>query len=412
MYDLFVEGVVQQFWMCECILPGEHVKFLENGVVPVPVEPSWLPYLGHPLNLVWNANGYLNRLRSKHSGGIFSLNLLGTRHHILHTPGLTHTFFAQDEKANVNDVAEHIGVVMFGFPKDEGKKFQEAAGELHALGKYLVNEEFSGVMVERTTRRAEENLAHFVTGYEDLAEQKPRERRSRVKKTTNNQGHAVVEAGLFTLQWKGEGMEWILTHLAHNVEWQRRVREEVEAVANKYCHDTELPLADRPSKVPFDAWDNEFPMIYLCLKETMRLGMPGTAFRKNISNQSILIPGTEQVIPPDTYVAMHVFDTRLNADFYDEPMKWDRARYQPDRAEDKRPIYSRMGWGHGRHPCLGVRFARLEINMIIAFWFGYFAEFEHLDAAGNKASKAPASNNNQVGTHRPPSKVYLKCSPF
>ncbi|KAF7188521.1 hypothetical protein HII31_10183 [Pseudocercospora fuligena] len=166
-------------------------QLLEKGVVPVPVEPSWLPYLGHPLNLVWNANSYLNRLRSKYSGGIFSLNLLGTRHHILHTPGLTHTFFAQDEKANVNDVAEHIGIVVFGFPKDEGKKFQEAAGELHALGKYLVNEEFLGVMVERTTRRAEDYLADFVTGREDVAEQKPWERRSRVKKTTNSQGRAA-----------------------------------------------------------------------------------------------------------------------------------------------------------------------------------------------------------------------------
>ncbi|EME83524.1 uncharacterized protein MYCFIDRAFT_211364 [Pseudocercospora fijiensis CIRAD86] len=204
---------------------------------------------------------------------------------------------------------------------------------------------------------------------------------------------------------------WILTQLAHNIEWQRRVREEVVAVANEYCHDTELPLAERLSKVPFDAWDKEFPMIYLCLRETMRLGMPGTAFRKNISDQNILIPGTEEVIPPNTYVAMHVFDAHLNADVYDEPIKWDPSRYLPDRAEDKRQIYSWMGWGHGRHPCLGIRFARLEINMIIAFWFAYFEEFEHLDAAGNKASEAPAFNNDDVGTHLPQSKVYLKYNP-
>lgn len=59
------------------------------------------------------------------------------------------------------------------------------------------------------------------------------------------------------------------------------VREEVNSVADKYNSDTSLPLKERLMSVPLDAWDSEFPLVDLCLREVIRLQLSGTAFRKN-----------------------------------------------------------------------------------------------------------------------------------
>lgn len=60
-----------------------------------------------------------------------------------------------------------------------------------------------------------------------------------------------------------------------------RVRKEVNDVADKYHSDSSVPLKERLMSVPLEAWEFEFPMIDLCLRDVIRIQLSGTAFRKN-----------------------------------------------------------------------------------------------------------------------------------
>jgi sterol 14-demethylase len=160
-------------------------------------------------------------------------------------------------------------------------------------------------------------------------------------------------------------------------------------------------------QVPIEAWETEFPMIDTVLKESIRLQLPGTAFRKNISGRPIPLnkEGTE-VIPTDAYAAFAVRDIHRNPNIYTDPDKFDPERYSPNRAEDKNKQFAWIGWGVGRHPCLGMRFAKLENNIITAFWMAAFKDMQVVDASG-KPSGTPAVDRNLHAANKPTQKVYI-----
>ena len=161
-------------------------------------------------------------------------------------------------------------------------------------------------------------------------------------------------------------------------------------------------------QVPIEAWESEFPVLDICLKDSIRLQMSGAAFRQNISGRSIPLnaSGTE-VIPAEAYVAYCVGDTHYNADIYPDPDEWDPARYLPERAEDKKKPYGWLGWGVSRHPCLGMRFAKLENNIITALWLAYFEDVKLEDTRGNQ-TKPPHCNRDNHTAKRPDVGVRLR----
>lgn len=71
-------------------------------------------------------------------------------------------------------------------------------------------------------------------------------------------------------------------------------------MVSKYAIDTKAPLSDQLSYVPLEAWETGFPVLDLCLRESIRLNLPGTAFRQNISGRDIKIG--DEVIPDGHYV--------------------------------------------------------------------------------------------------------------
>ncbi|KAK3073790.1 hypothetical protein LTR53_004314 [Teratosphaeriaceae sp. CCFEE 6253] len=206
----------------------------------------------------------------------------------------------------------------------------------------------------------------------------------------------------------GINAAWVLLYLANNPAWLARVREEVQRIAARYCPDDSLALKDRLMHVPVEAWEGEFVLVDMCLKEAIRLQMPGATFRKNVTDQDIPLnkAGTE-VIPPGAYATYAVGDVHYDPSIYPNPGAWDPARYMPERAEDKKAQYGYMGWGVARHPCLGMRFAKLEMAVILAFFVAYFDDFVVSDAQGNETSRIPPPNRNFHTAHKPDEKVYL-----
>ena len=200
-----------------------------------------------------------------------------------------------------------------------------------------------------------------------------------------------------------------MVYLTSKPYWLERVRDEVNSVADRYAPDQSQPLKDRLMQVPIEAWEGEFPIADICLKDSMRLQMSGTAFRKNMSGADIPLnkAGTE-VIPNGSYVTLAAGDTHYNPEIFENPDEWDPSRYLPERAEDKKRLYGWFGWGVGRHPCLGMRFAKLENNLIVAFFLAYFDNIQLSDGQGNITTRIPSVNRNRHSAHKPDENIYLK----
>ncbi|KAI1427957.1 cytochrome P450 6A1 [Xylaria sp. FL1777] len=197
-------------------------------------------------------------------------------------------------------------------------------------------------------------------------------------------------------------------YLTQNPEWMARLREEVDGVVAKHRTDPSQSLADVLGTLTIEEWEGEFPLIDLALRETIRFCLPGATFRKNISGHDIPIGDSGEVIPNGAY-AIYLVEDSLFGDWYTEKMKWNPSRYFEENAEDKKVPHGYMGWGTGRHPCLGMRFAKLEMALITAYWVGMF-DFEFSDKDGNHAvpTSLPVMNRNLHSAKKPPQKLYLR----
>lgn len=145
----------------------------------------------------------------------------------------------------------------------------------------------------------------------------------------------------------------------------------------------------------------------MCLRESIRIQLLGTAFRKNISGRAIPTGSGDEIIPPNAFVTFAIADTHLDPEIYTDPLKWDPSRMLPDRAEDKKKPQGYLGWGVGRHPCLGMRFAKLENNIIIAFFIAMF-DIEISDKMGVEKREPPPVNFNKPSASKPDTNVYIK----
>ncbi|KAH9861690.1 hypothetical protein J1614_011443 [Plenodomus biglobosus] len=208
----------------------------------------------------------------------------------------------------------------------------------------------------------------------------------------------------------GINAAWVACYLATSPEWLRRTQDEVRTTAAKYARNPNAPLYDQLDDVPLDAWETEFPVIDMCLRDSIRLNLLGTALRRNISGKSIPTGHGDEVIPPGAFVTYAIADMHLDPGVYPDPHKWDPARYLPERAEDKVKDHGFLGWGSGRHPCLGMRFAKLEQNIITAYFIAAF-DFSLQDKDGKTLTVPPRVDANRHSAHKPKEPQYLKVTP-
>lgn len=99
---------------------------------------------------------------------------------------------------------------------------------------------------------------------------------------------------------------WVLSHLADKPEWYARVRAEVDAVLSRHRRAPDEPVAAVVARLPLDAWEADFPLVDLAVRETIRLDNQGVAMRKNVSGKDVEIGFTGQVIPKDAFAVCHV----------------------------------------------------------------------------------------------------------
>jgi len=145
---------------------------------------------------------------------------------------------------------------------------------------------------------------------------------------------------------------WTLLYLgaSANTEWKDKVIAEVENLLTTYTPNSSEPTHQRLSAIPISAWEDEMPVMENVIRETLRLVKNGTALRRNLVDN---LQVADKTIDKGAFMVYNFGDVHLNETFYSEPFKFDPDRYSPPREEDKRGNAVFLGWGTGRHPCIG-----------------------------------------------------------
>ena len=141
--------------------------------------------------------------------------------------------------------------------------------------------------------------------------------------------------------------------------------------------------------VPLSAWEDELPVLDACIKESQRIVMAGALIRRN-HHEEVKIG--EQVVRRGDFLVYSNADVHMNPEYYPEPYKYDPGRWlRPDPTP--KTIYPFVGWGVGRHPCTGMRIAKLEMKLILVLCLARY-EFELVDKDGKFPDSLPVPNWN------------------
>ncbi|KAH8703353.1 putative cytochrome P450 [Talaromyces proteolyticus] len=202
----------------------------------------------------------------------------------------------------------------------------------------------------------------------------------------------------------------MLNIVAHHPEWQDKIYNEIKAAAAIHSKNRHAPLVDQLDSIPLEAWETSIPSLDLCFKEAIRMWVGFPMIRLNMSSDPLPIPGTNEVIPANTFVAYNCTEVHYNEELYPNPERYDPDRFREGREEFKKQNYGFVGWGQGRHPCLGTRWAKLQENINMAYALAIF-KWSGCDENGNP--NPDFSRNTDLNSLAPtlPQGLYCKHVP-
>ncbi|KAM3483635.1 hypothetical protein MY8738_002945 [Beauveria namnaoensis] len=153
----------------------------------------------------------------------------------------------------------------------------------------------------------------------------------------------------------GVNSAWLLSYLANDRMWYNKVQAEVDAFIARHRRTAAESVLDIVQRIPYHDWDTQLPVIDVCLRETLRINLYGPAIRKNISDEDVIIPGTDQVVPSKAFAFYAMDGVHLNESIYPNAFHWEPARHLPGREEGTNKAHDFVAWGSGLHPCIGSK---------------------------------------------------------
>ncbi|KAJ7081264.1 cytochrome P450 [Mycena epipterygia] len=196
----------------------------------------------------------------------------------------------------------------------------------------------------------------------------------------------------------GINASWALLYISMDAEWKAKATAEICALLGKYSASNTDALHTRLASIPLAAWEDELPALDAVIRETLRLVMGGVALRRNIVPGELAV-GAETLAPGE-FLAYALADVHLDPAIYPDPLRFDPGRYDAGREEDKRAPFGYLGWGAGRHPCGGMKLAKLEMKLVLAIFLAGF-EYQVVDLVGKSVNAVPQINRNDIHMPRP-----------
>ncbi|XP_025082252.1 cytochrome P450 4F4-like isoform X2 [Pomacea canaliculata] len=144
---------------------------------------------------------------------------------------------------------------------------------------------------------------------------------------------------------------WLLHLLSENVDYQKRVQEEVDEV-----------LEGRESKHVLWSDLQKLETLTCCMKEAMRLypAVPGVG---RILTKDTLIDG--HTIPAGTRVNVSFILLHRNPDVWEDPHTFRPERFEVEEAKNRNP-FAFVPFSAGPRNCIGMTFASNEIRVLVA----------------------------------------------
>ncbi|KAL9076475.1 MAG: hypothetical protein Q9157_003633 [Trypethelium eluteriae] len=164
----------------------------------------------------------------------------------------------------------------------------------------------------------------------------------------------------------------LLTMVANHADWQEKIYNEVKEAAAVHATNKDVPIVDQLNSLSLEAWESSFVFLELCFREAIRMHVAFPMTRYNESSKAIPIPGTGEVIPPGSMVAYNTGEAHFNEKLYPVPGKLDPMRFSEGCNEHSKETYAFLGWGNGRHRCVGQRWAKLQHYIVIAYAIAKF----------------------------------------
>jgi len=193
----------------------------------------------------------------------------------------------------------------------------------------------------------------------------------------------------------------MLIDLAIHAEWREKCKKEIQYLLSRYVdNSSSATLHEKLAAVPISAWEDELPILEACTRESQRISFVNIALRRNLREE---VKIGKQVVERGDFLAYSLADVHLNPEYYPEPYKYDPGRWlRPDPAPDT--TYPFLGWGAGRHPCPGMKIAKLEMKLILALFLTRY-EFDLVDKDGKFPGSLPVPNRNDIHQVRAESKI-------
>ncbi|KAF8879390.1 cytochrome P450 [Infundibulicybe gibba] len=200
---------------------------------------------------------------------------------------------------------------------------------------------------------------------------------------------SVIFAGVLNT---GINACWLLIYLELNPKWKSKIINELKGLVSKNSSSPKDPLFKQLGTIPITGWEEETPQLEYAIRETLRLVMGATALRRNLT-QEMTLYGKD--IHRGDFLAYQLADVHLDPEIYSKPDTFDPSRFFPVRAEDKKGTFAFLGWGAGRHPCSGMKVAKLEMKMAAAlFLLGY--DYKIVDVSGAPLETPPRPDYNNI----------------
>lgn len=153
----------------------------------------------------------------------------------------------------------------------------------------------------------------------------------------------------------------VVYQLAKHPQWQHKLREEIWSV-------TGAPDSNGiPQPLSFDDL-GKLELTEMVFKEALRMRPPLPAMPRR-AMKDFEFGGYH--IPAGTRVGLDIHYTHFAKKYWDDPYVFDPYRFSAENEKTHTP-YAWLPFGGGAHKCLGLRFADMQIKLLLAQLLGRF----------------------------------------
>jgi sterol 14-demethylase len=114
----------------------------------------------------------------------------------------------------------------------------------------------------------------------------------------------------------------------------------------------------------------QMTMLEWCVKEAERLYPPLVVLMRMVMSEFIY---DRYRVPPGSLIMISPGVSHRLPEVFNDPDSYDPYRFAPGREEDRRTPYALIGFGGGKHRCVGLAFAYQQVKVI---WSVLFRRYE------------------------------------